>query len=118
MNCMKCGREVQSEQAFCESCMTAMQDYPVRADVAVQLPVRKNTPAAKGQNPRRRIAPSEQEQIRRLKLRVRRLWTALALVLVVLVILACFTANHLLRDRRPQRGQNYSTAPKTEMVTE
>lgn len=116
MNCMKCGREVPDQQVFCESCMEVMNNYPVKMDAAVQLPVRKDAQPNK-KAVRRRPALSEQEQIRRLKTRVRRLWTALAIVLVLFAILACFTTNHLLKDRRPLPGQNYTTS-KSETIPE
>ena len=40
MQCMKCGRDVESGEVFCELCLEEMQKYPVRPGTAVVIPHR------------------------------------------------------------------------------
>ena len=47
MNCLKCGRETQEDNVFCQACLLEMQKYPVHADTVVLLPRRKDAPVIK-----------------------------------------------------------------------
>lgn len=38
MNCLKCGREIEEGQVFCNDCLVQMAKYPVKPGTAVQLP--------------------------------------------------------------------------------
>lgn len=108
MNCMKCGKEISPEAAFCESCLADMSNYPVKPDTVVQLPVRKEEPPAR-RNSRRRNQISEQEQIKQLKIHLQRIWMAFAISLLLLAV-AVTAAVYLYRqNNEPQVGQNYST---------
>lgn len=40
MYCMKCGKEIDDQQVFCDDCLAVMAQYPVKPDVAVHLPKR------------------------------------------------------------------------------
>ncbi len=105
MACMKCGRDTQSGQVFCENCLEVMEYYPVKPGTAVQLPKRRPTPVRK---PVKRRAPSAEEQIRSLKRVIR--WLVVFLIVLVLFagLLAIPAYEHLfLETFRP--GQNYST---------
>ena len=42
MNCMKCGRKYDSDQAFCPHCLDQMAKNPVRPDVIINLPNRQD----------------------------------------------------------------------------
>ena len=72
MNCLKCGKETQEKQVFCDSCLAVMATYPVKPDVAITLP--KHTEEAVVNKPTRRkkTIPYE-EQVEHLKLKNRRL---------------------------------------------
>lgn len=37
---MKCGKEIDDQQVFCDDCLAVMAQYPVKPDVAVHLPKR------------------------------------------------------------------------------
>lgn len=56
--CMRCGREIEEGQVFCQDCLKEMSRYPVDPNTVVQIPLRKEsvtgkrTPAA-GPPPRR-----------------------------------------------------------------
>ena len=39
--CMKCGKRTGKTQVFCDECLAVMEKYPVKPDVAIQLPKRK-----------------------------------------------------------------------------
>lgn len=108
MKCMKCGRETESDQAFCTDCLQDMNRYPVNPDVHVHLPVRTQTAAPRKQLIRRRTFTPE-EQIHRLK---KRLWI-LSGILAVTVALLCAmiypTVKYFTRHYYLRPGQNYST---------
>lgn len=38
LNCLKCGREIEEGQVFCNDCLVQMAKYPVKPGTAVQLP--------------------------------------------------------------------------------
>lgn len=40
LNCLKCGREIEEGQVFCNDCLVQMAKYPVKPGTAVQLPSR------------------------------------------------------------------------------
>lgn len=112
MGCMRCGRDVPGEQAFCEDCLLEMEKYPVKPGTAVMLPIRKETPAARKQS-RRKVLPPE-EQVKVLKRRVRGLTITLILTLLLAAALAIPAYQHLMEDHFLP-GQNYSTfSSKTE----
>ncbi len=108
MKCMKCGRELESEQVFCDDCLLEMKKYPVSPSITVHVPLRRETaPVRKPQSHRRSLSP--EEQIKTLKKRV---WTlAGALIVTVALLLAMIhpTVNYFLRHYYLRPGQNYNT---------
>ncbi len=109
MNCMKCGREIPSEDVFCPDCLADMEKYPVKPGVVVQIPTRPVAPAVK--KPAKRIL-SPEEQVKLLRKRIRRLWGALILSMLVAAA-AVGLAIYGLQDEELQiiPGQNYSSSP-------
>ena len=109
MNCMKCGREIAEAAVFCETCLEDMRKYPVKPGIAVQLPSRKDAPAPRKVHPRRRQPPTPEEQIQKLKKRLRRM-TILWLITALLLAAAIYPTVEYLTGRNIQLpGQNYST---------
>lgn len=106
MGCMRCGRDVPGEQAFCEDCLLEMEKYPVKPGTAVMLPKRKETPSVRKQPRRKTLSPEEQVKI--LKHRVRNLTIGLILALVLAVLLAVPALEHLKEDHFLP-GQNYNS---------
>ena len=109
MNCMKCGREIAEVAVFCESCLEDMKKYPVKPGIAIQLPGRKDAPVLRKSHTRRRQPPTPEEQIQKLKKRLRRmtlLWfiTALLLAAAIYPTVEYLTGRNILLP-----GQNYST---------
>ena len=84
MNCLKCGKTTENEQAFCSRCLAVMDAYPVKPDVHVQLPIRRTDNSSK-RTPRKRRSLSADERVVYLQSRMRRMATAMA----VLVFLLC-----------------------------
>ena len=106
MGCMRCGRDVPGEQAFCEDCLLEMEIYPVKPGTAVMLPKRKETPPVRKQPRRKTLSP--EEQIRHLKHKARNLTIALLLALLLAALLAVPAWEHLMEDNFLP-GQNYTS---------
>ena len=108
MNCMKCGREIAESEVFCSKCLESMEQCPVKPDVVVQLPNRMDDSARRGTS--RKKVRTPEEQIQRLRRRVR-----LLSLLLAALLLACGFLTYLSIDFFQQLdvqrflGQNYST---------
>lgn len=117
MKCMKCGREQESDQIFCDDCLLEMKKYPVSPNATVQLPNRKSVATSrKVQSRRRSISPEEQ-----IKLLKKRIWFLTGILLVTLALAAAMiypTVNFFLRSYHLRPGQNYSTITPTTVPTE
>lgn len=109
MGCIKCGRDIEDGQVFCQSCLEVMAKYPVKPNIAIQLPSKKDAPAPKKSHSKRRQPPTPEEQILRLKRRVR---TMVILWFITLCLLAATiypTIQYFLGKPILLPGQNYST---------
>ncbi len=95
MNCIKCGVEIPENQVFCDSCLADMARYPVKPDVTVTLPQRKEIPAAKKKNRRQRTVPPE-EQLRQVKSKLRLAHLTLGIVFVCFLLVAALLLQYLL----------------------
>lgn len=105
MNCMKCGREVESDQVFCKDCLTDMEKHPVDPNAVVLIP--KRTAPVKKIHQRRQ---SPEDIILKLEKRCRVLGVALTLALLMLMGLGVGTAI-LAKELDVMKliGQNYLT---------
>ena len=109
MACMKCGRDTQPGQVFCDSCLEIMEWYPVKPGTAVQLPKRQEAPIRKV--PKRRV-PSPEEQIKGLRRQVHILSILLAIMMLLVGLLSIPTYRYLMEEH-VLPGQNYSTVTHT-----
>lgn len=112
MKCLKCGREQETEQVFCQNCLLEMEKYPVNPNATVHLPLRKESSSRKLQ-PRRHIL-SPEVQIRILK---KRLWLLTGILVVILALLLAMvypTVNYFTRHYHLRPGQNYNTVTTVE----
>lgn len=109
VNCLKCGREIEEGQVFCNDCLVQMAKYPVKPGTAVQLPSRGSAAAAKKVHARRRGKTALEEQ---LKARVRVLSVLLAVCVVLLIVLSVVTLRYMSANRLLP-GQNYSAVTAT-----
>ena len=112
VNCLKCGREIEEGQVFCNDCLVQMAKYPVKPGTAVQLPSRGSAAAAKKVHARRRGKTALEEQLKALKARVRVLSVLLAVCVVLLVVLSVVTLRYMSTNRLLP-GQNYSAVTAT-----
>ena len=116
MQCMKCGREIAAGRVFCESCLADMEKYPVKPGTPIQLPSRKAAPPAKKQPSRR--CPAPEEQVKKLKKRLRVVSVVMTLVLALLAGALYLAVDYIFENNgKPLPGQNYSTAETTESTT-
>ena len=114
MSCLKCGRDIEEGQVFCTGCREVMEKYPVKPGIAIQLPLRKDAPVPKKSVPKRRQSIAPDEQIRRLKKRVRLLLSLLLITLILLAATIYPTVEYFLGNRLLLPGQNYTTITSTE----
>ena len=113
MNCIKCGREITLGQVFCKECLANMENHPVQPGTPVQLPVHKQEAPRKQPNPRKTRKP--EEQIARLRRRVRGLIIALISVILMSAVAISILVNVVIKSRSTVLpGQNYSTVEKSE----
>ena len=108
MGCLKCGAATEDARVFCQACLEDMQQYPVKADTAIQIPQRTAAQPEKAQSIHRE--PTAKEQVARLRVAVRWLLGVIALLSVLL----CLTGILLIRTLTTQPvdnnlGRNYTT---------
>lgn len=116
VNCMKCGRETDNEQVFCDSCLEVMAKYPVKPGIVIHLPKHDDTPIRKTSPVYPTHTPEEQVVRQRSVIR----WLSLALaVLVVAFGLAAAAVLYLLdqRDLQPEQDHRTSMGRNYHVVT-
>ena len=94
MHCMKCGAEINNSGVFCENCLAEMEKYPVKPDITVTIPQRKEIPVSKKKSRRQRILPPE-EQLRRVKSKLRLAHLTLAVVFICFLLVAAMLLQFL-----------------------
>ena len=94
MNCIKCGVNVPENQVFCDACLGVMDKYPVKPDITVTLPQRNDIPVSKKKSRRQRTLPPE-EQLRRIKSRLRLAHLTLVVVFVCFLLVAAMLLQYL-----------------------
>ena len=112
MSCMKCGRDVEAGQIFCENCLEEMEKYPVKPETVVLIPTRTAGHGVKKQHQRRQ---TPEEQIAALEKRCKRLMITLLiswLLLAGVSVIAGISIYEL--DVHQWLGQNYHTAGETD----
>ena len=113
MNCIKCGREFDSDQAFCPHCLEQMAKSPVKPDTIINLPHRTD-PSQKKQLPRKRVRTPE-EQIRNLKKINMYMIVGLCLMTLAVGMLTLLSIDVFKQlDMQRLLGQNYSTVETIE----
>ena len=109
MNCMKCGRETENEQVFCQDCLQIMEKYPVRPGTVVLLPRRKESTIKK--SIKRHTIPAD-EQIKNLRKKLAVMWFFLVLCIALILMMINPTLHYAL-DKHVEVGQNYSSVTTT-----
>lgn len=107
MNCLKCGKKTVDEHVFCGECLAVMERYPVKPGTPVHLPRHAFVPANKKPAPRKRTI-SQEEQIEKLRKRLRRSRLAGLLLLMALCLAAVLLVREFAGEDIPVIGQNYT----------
>lgn len=112
MQCMKCGRDVEAGQVFCEICLADMEKYPVKPGTVVTLPHYQRQ--AQPKKTAKRVVPLD-EQLRKAKKRNRILALVLVLVILAAAGFAWLAASlYIEYDGKFLPGQNYSAVGSDE----
>lgn len=89
MYCLRCGKETADSKVFCQSCLSSMENYPVKPGQPIVLPTRSAASSAK--KSRRSKSMSNDELLDNLRLQVKRvgrlLLTMTGLLLVSILLL-------------------------------
>ena len=116
MGCLKCGRDVQEGQIFCDLCLETMARFPVKSGTPVLLPKpREAGPPRKSS--RLKLPPSPEEQVKRLRRRCRWFASIMTLLLALCIVLGLFCIRLTQDARKPLRGQNYSAMETSSETT-
>lgn len=119
MQCMRCGRDVETGEVFCTDCLKVMEQYPVKPGTVVQLPHRTETVTQKKQSSRRKAVLPAEEQLKLLKRMTRGLAIALAVTILAIIGLAYTTVSlYIENNTKRLPGQNYSAISTTVPTTE
>ncbi len=109
-NCIKCGKELASTKVFCEECLEVMEKYPVPS--GTPLVIHQRTAASRKVATKKKLSP--EEQIPKLKRRIKQL----TVILIVMALVLTIATGWLVQEIRepgvvPEetKGQNYSTQP-------
>ena len=94
MSCIKCGVNTPENQVFCDACLADMEKYPVKPDITVTIPHRKETIGSKKKSRRQRTIPPE-EQLRRVKSKLRLAHLTLAVVFICFLLVAAMLLQFL-----------------------
>ena len=106
MQCMKCGRDVEPGEVFCELCLEEMQKYPVRPGTAVVIPHRPERTVPK--RPAKR-QPTYEEQLVKYRKLNRVLVALLFIYMVIAGVLASLSlSGYSTEAGKYLPGQNYS----------
>ncbi len=109
MNCMKCGREISLGQVFCKDCLTDMARHPVAPDTPVPVFDPHANASLNLTTAPRKVKP--EEQIAKLRKRIKILTIALMATVLVFSILTALLINQLNQKMDAAApGQNYSTS--------
>lgn len=106
MNCLRCGKEVEPGQVFCQECLITAEKYPVSPNASFSLPLQRQTAPVRKPAKKRTVPLEEQVQILRRRLRFFVFWSVVTTVLVALMARPAIA--YLLEDHFAL-GQNYST---------
>lgn len=117
MSCMKCGRDIEEGQVFCNDCLEVMAKYPVKPGIAIQLPKRKDHSPVRKTAAKRKQPPTPEEQIRKLKKRIRGLVLLWLVTLALLAATVYPTVMYFTGNRFLMPGQNYTTVTSTDITT-
>ena len=107
MLCLKCGKDTNDKQVFCDGCLQAMESYPVKPGTPVHLPKTQAPSEAKKAASRKRPLTTD-EQIASLHRHLRRA-RVFGLILAALLLAASgLLVYEILNPDGPVIGLNYT----------
>ena len=107
MSCMKCGKAIEDGQAFCARCLEVMEDYPVKPDVHIQLPVHSAEESNKKPSRKKR----RERSVAGLRKQIGWMW---AVIVLLMLALAFSWGREAVHPGSKAPGQNYTyTEPTT-----
>lgn len=109
MSCLKCKRDTDSTNVFCQECLAVMDHYPIAQGTPVQLPLRPSRNQEKPGSHHRERTP--EEVILRLRILIRWLALGIAVLAIAVGILSGILVNTLTNqeETEPSIGRNYTT---------
>lgn len=106
MQCLRCGRETQSDHVFCYLCESVMVKHPVKPNTVVTIPER--TARVRPGSVRKPARPEEDPaRLHRTILQLR-LWVCMLMAALMLCV-AVLIWQELSQAKEPAIGQNYSS---------
>lgn len=110
MTCMKCGTEIPEGQVFCDHCLSVMEQYPIKPGAHIHLPKRAEDQDAPKKALKKKRAPTPEEQISALRLKVLRLRLVAVILAFVICVVGGLLALKLYEDftETPNIGLNYT----------
>ena len=109
MNCMKCGAVTPEGQVFCDHCLSVMDQYPVKPDTHIHLPKRDVSPEPVKKPGKKKRAPTPEEQIATLRMKVLRLRLLAVVLAFVICVVGSFLALSLYQQYTSSvTGRNYT----------
>ena len=88
MSCMRCGKETEADNVFCNECLEDMKRHPVKPGTPIQLPVRENSGPVKRAS--FKLAESKwHDRIFRLRYTMFWMWLLIILLTGMLVLTMC-----------------------------
>lgn len=109
MGCLKCGKETGISSVFCDECLWKAAAYPVKPDIAIQLPHRADV-AEEKKPPRKKKQAAPEELLK--KFRKSTFWLSVAVFLLTIALAASiFSLIHTLGtfDEKQDVGRNYTS---------
>lgn len=86
MNCIRCSKETEENQVFCNECLKDMERHPVKPGTPIQLPNRENRNT--GKRASFRLAASKwEDKIFRLKYLI--FWLVMIILLLIAALVFC-----------------------------
>lgn len=110
MFCLRCGRDTENEQVFCEKCLNTMKENPIKPGTAVQILDRDEYFSKKERKVRESVSP--EVLVPQLRRTVRILISLILILSVSLGITAWLLFQSLSADELPMAGtmgRNYTS---------
>lgn len=112
--CLKCGSKIKEDAAFCDDCLTVMDQYPVKPGTVALLQSRP-------QRPERKVPENYRETVSKAQLaqanKTIRLLTILTLILSALLLTAVgFLIESIIEPpEAPAIGRNYTSTQQSSL---